>query len=64
MIDDIEQRKSLALKLKLTEVVAEAFKAQKDRIGLFNYRNQFKEDSADYIKANIILRDEKIKWKN
>ena len=60
MVDDIEQRKTLAIKLKLTDVVIEAFKIQRDRIGLSNYRNQFKEDSQDYIKANIILRDDKV----
>jgi hypothetical protein len=60
LIDDIEQRKTLALKLKLTDVVIEAFKVQKDRVGLCNYRNQFREDSQDFIKANIVLRDDKV----
>lgn len=60
LVDDVEQRKTLAMKLKLTDVVIDAFKVQKDRVGLCNYRNQFKEDSQDFIKANIILRDDKV----
>ena len=38
----------------------QTFKIQKDRVGLLNFRNTFREGSNDYIKANIILADDKV----
>ena len=60
LVDDVEQKKNLGLRLKLTDVVIEAFKAQKDRIGLLNYRNQFKEDTQDYVKASVAAKDDRV----
>lgn len=64
LIENVERRQTLAMKFKQTEVVIETFKIQRDKIGLFNYRNQFRENTPDYIKANITLMDDRIKWRN
>ncbi|CAF0707334.1 unnamed protein product [Brachionus calyciflorus] len=60
LVEDLENRRILANKLKFYDVVIETFKLQKDRVGLLNFRNTFKEDSLDFIKANIVLKDDKV----
>ncbi len=64
MIENIERRQQLAIKFKEYEVVIETFKQQRDKIGLLNFRNQFRENTPDYIKANIVLMDDRVKWKS
>ncbi len=35
-------------------------KMLRDRVALLNYRLKFKEDSPDYIKASILIKDNKV----
>jgi hypothetical protein len=62
-VENIERRQDLAMKFSDTDVVIETFKLQRDKIGLLNFRNMFRENTPDYIKANIVIMDDKIKWK-
>ena len=64
LIENIERRQQLAVKFKENEVVVDTFKMQRDKIGLLNFRNQFRENSPEYIKANIVIMDDRVKWKN
>jgi len=64
LVENLERRQQLAMKFREYEVVVETFRLQRDKIGLLNFRNQFRENTPDYIKANIVVMDDKIKWKN
>ena len=64
LVENVERRQQLALKFREYEVVVETFKVQRDKIGLLNFRNQFRENTPDYIKANIVLMDDRVKWKS
>ncbi|RNA04268.1 spermatogenesis-defective 39 -like protein, partial [Brachionus plicatilis] len=59
MIEDLEYKKLLALKLRVYDIVIDVYRQQKDRIGLYMMLTNLKKDSIEYKKANEVLQDDK-----
>ncbi|XP_014673828.1 PREDICTED: spermatogenesis-defective protein 39 homolog [Priapulus caudatus] len=64
LVDGIEQRLTIARKLKCHVVVIDALVELRDRQELLNYASKLQEGTNDAMHAQVALRNPATRWKN
>ena len=64
LIDDLDDRETLARRVKVPNVVIDCLVAKRDRIGLERYREKLTTHSPEWFYADHTLNTSSTKWKN
>lgn len=64
LVDDIEERETLARKCNAPNVVIDCLVAQRDRVGLQRFRQRLTSHSPEWFYADHALNTSNTKWKN
>jgi len=64
LVDNVDDRLSLAKRVKVHSVVVDCLVALKDRMGLMKHQQGLEANSQDWFYANNALSNSNVKWKN
>jgi len=64
LIDNVDEKLTLAKKVGVASIVIDIFVAQKDRLSLISYQANMTPNSRDWFYADNALRNSNVKWKN
>ncbi|XP_064781081.1 spermatogenesis-defective protein 39 homolog isoform X2 [Oncorhynchus masou masou] len=64
LVEDVEQKISLAQKYKCHDVIINTYRDLKDRQQLIVYRGKVERGSSEYRKIEEILSNSQLRWKN